>query len=408
MTIKLYYQNPYQTEFSARIIQTGEVNGVPFVILDQTAFYPTGGGQPCDLGEIEGIPVFDVEEIEGIIYHRLAREITDKEKEVNGIIDWARRWDHMQQHTGQHILSAAFRELYQAETVGFHLGKETVTIDISLPEMDEKMVFAIQERANQAVQENTPIHTAFMTWEEAACLPLHKAPGVTENIRIVTIDQFDYNPCGGTHVKQTGEVGLIHILNWERHRGGMRIEFICGLRAIRAFMQKQSILRSLAQQLCSPEQEILAQVERLFQTKKEMEVQHQEWKERWLEIEAASIASQATKHQEVCVVNQIFTQRPVQELQKLSQKVVDINPSIICLFFSHQDSKIQLVFSAGELVTLDMNQLMKEILPLIDGKGGGRRHMANGGGHLKQSPEELAEAVRHLLQLKFVSTPAKQ
>lgn len=408
MTKKLYFQDPYQKEFSAHIIHSGKTNGIPYILLDQSAFYPVGGGQPCDLGEIAGIPVLDVEEIDGIIYHRLARDIPDKGKAVTGVIDWSRRWDHMQQHTGQHILSAAFRELYRAKTVGFHMGKEMVTIDIDIPELEEHMVLAVQERANSAIQENRCIHTAFVTPEEAASLPLHKAPSVTENIRIVTIDEFDYNPCGGTHVRQTGEVGPIHINHWERYRSGVRVEFSCGQRAIRTMAQKQSILRCLSQQLSSPESELTAHVDRLIQSKKEKEIQLGEWMERWLDIEASQIMTRAIKLQDYHVSSQRFTQRPLQELQKLAQKVISIEPSMICLFFSQQESKIQMVFAAGEPVPLDMNQLLKEVLPLIDGKGGGRRQMANGGGYLKQTPEKFGEAVFQLARVKLESTPTKQ
>ncbi|MGG3492671.1 alanyl-tRNA editing protein, partial [Brevibacillus choshinensis] len=200
MKDRLYYQDAYTQQFSAEVMTRGtEGDGTPFVVLSQTAFYPTGGGQPSDQGLLGEVRVIDVEEVDGEIHHRLSEPLPEPLAQVEGRIDWERRFDHMQQHAGQHILSASFLEVADAETVAFHLGKERVTIDVRLDELTAEVWEAVEQRANQIVLENRPISARFVDDEELATLPLKKQPTVTENIRVVIIPEFDYNPCGGTH-----------------------------------------------------------------------------------------------------------------------------------------------------------------------------------------------------------------
>ena len=254
MNDRLYYQDDYIQTFSAQITKRGtEEDGTAYVVLSETAFYPTGGGQPCDLGLLGDIQVVDVEEIGGEVRHRLSSPLPEEITEVTGQIDWERRFDHMQQHAGQHILSAAFLEVVQAETLAFHLGKERVTIDVRLDELTEDVWIKVEQRANQVVLENHPIIVRFVDEAELATLPLKKQPSVTENIRVVMIPDFDYNPCGGTHPARTSEVGMIKILGWERHRGNIRLEFICGWRALRDYTRKQATVRELASHLLTSE-----------------------------------------------------------------------------------------------------------------------------------------------------------
>lgn len=198
MKDRLYYQDAYVKTFTAEVTKRGvEENGTPYVVLSQTAFYPTGGGQPSDHGHLGETRVIDVEEVDGEVRHRLASPIPEETVQLEGSIDWERRFDHMQQHAGQHILSAAFLEVVGAETVAFHLGKERVTIDVRLDELTPEVWEAVEQRANQIVLENRPISARFVDDEELATLPLKKQPTVTENIRVVIIPEFDYNPCGG-------------------------------------------------------------------------------------------------------------------------------------------------------------------------------------------------------------------
>ncbi|RNB84442.1 alanyl-tRNA editing protein [Brevibacillus fluminis] len=389
MTKKRYYEDAYLQTFQAGIISRGkEADGTSYVVLDQTAFYPTGGGQPSDLGYIADVAVVDVEEVDGEIRHRLAAPLADEIVEVTGTIDWERRFDHMQQHTGQHILSAAFDELIEAPTVAFHLGRETVTIDIATSDLSAEKAQVVERLANQIVLENRDITARFVDEAELAAMPLRKPPTVTENIRIVAIDRFDYNPCGGTHPARTGEVGMIKILGWEKAKGNTRVEFVCGLRALASFGQKQTVIKELTRLLAAQEFELPAQITRLLAERKELEYQIGEFKSLQLEQEARELLNTAVPVRSYLVVKQVFANRTIQELQKLAQLICTQNPAAIALL-AGTGAKTQLVFSRGTDVKLAMNALLKETLVLIDGKGGGSLTTAQGGGESQKPADEL-------------------
>jgi len=221
--MRLYYSDPYRTEFQARVIERTSVQAQPGVVLDCTCFYPTSGGQPHDEGTLNGVPVINVLEREDkAIVHVLAAEL-DADV-VHGAIDWQRRFDHMQQHTGQHILSQAFLKMLNAETVGFHLGKEASTIDIDKAPLAAVQLDTVENLANEIVFADLPVKTYFVAEAELANLPLRKLPVVDMPIRIVEVEGFDYSPCGGTHCRRTGEVGLIKITRAERRGQDTRVE----------------------------------------------------------------------------------------------------------------------------------------------------------------------------------------
>ncbi|MEH7110664.1 alanyl-tRNA editing protein, partial [Bacillus sp. JJ1764] len=206
MKHKLYYTDPYIKSFTAKVErQAQDQDGNWFIVLDQTAFYPTGGGQPFDTGVIEQSRVINVEEIDGEIRHYLQEPIPSHKMEVSGQIDWDRRYDHMQQHCGQHILSAAFEQLFDYNTVGFHLGNDIVTIDLDTEQLTEAEAAQVESLSNQIILENKPIEIKWVTEEELSRYSLRKETKVKENIRLVIIPDYDYNGCGGTHPWATGE-----------------------------------------------------------------------------------------------------------------------------------------------------------------------------------------------------------
>ncbi len=257
MTTKLYYQDAYINTFTTSIEkQDKDELDQWYVVLKETAFYPTGGGQPSDLGTLNNTKVKNVEEIDGEIRHYIEAPFNDEALEIIGKIEWERRFDHMQQHAGQHILSAAFEETFQYKTISFHLGKETLTIDLEVNGLTENEALQAEEAANRIIQENRPIETKWVTKDEAGQYPLRKQPSVSEDIRLVIIPDFDYNGCGGTHPRSTGEVGAIKILDWEKHRGHIRLQFVCGNRVLTQLHTKQAIVKSLTSLLQAPEPEI--------------------------------------------------------------------------------------------------------------------------------------------------------
>lgn len=398
MNDRLYYQDAYIQTFSAQITRRGtEEDGTAYVVLSETAFYPTGGGQPCDLGLLGDIQVVDVEEIGGEVRHRLASPLPEEITEVTGKIDWERRFDHMQQHAGQHILSAAFLEVVQAVTLAFHLGKERVTIDVLLDELTEDVWAKVEQRANQVVLENHPIIARFVDEAELATLPLKKQPTVTENIRVVMIPDFDYNPCGGTHPARTSEVGMIKILGWERHRGNIRLEFICGWRALRDYTRKQATVRELARHLLTSEAELIEQTQRVIAERDLLKQTLMEKEKLLLGVEVQKQLARATTLGNVRLIQLAFTDKTIQELQQFAQMMTAEAPDTVCLLAATGE-KLQLVFARGQASTVAVNQLIKETLPLISGKGGGNPAMAQGGGQPVMAAEDVLAHARKLLE----------
>ncbi|MGN7470555.1 alanyl-tRNA editing protein [Brevibacillus sp. SAFN-007a] len=398
MEDRIYYQDAYARTFSARVLRQGrEEDGTPYVVLSETAFYPTGGGQPADMGTLGECRVIDVEEVAGEVRHRLEAPLPEDCTEVEGQIDWDRRFDHMQQHAGQHILSAAFLEVAQAETVAFHLGKERVTIDVRLDELTPDVWEAVEQRANQVVLENHPIIARFVDDEELARLPLKKQPTVTENVRVVIIPAYDYNPCGGTHPARTGEVGVIKILGWERHRGNIRLEFICGLRALRDYTRKQATVRELAKLMATSETELIAQTERVLAERDSLKARLAEAEKQLLAGEVRKQLGAAEQMGGVRVLAHVFPDKTIQQLQQFAQLAVAEAPDVVCLLAAATGEKTQLVFARGQDVNVAVNQLLKETLPLIAGKGGGNPAMAQGGGQPAPAADEVLAHARKLL-----------
>jgi alanyl-tRNA synthetase len=279
MTKKLYYENPYIDSFTTNFIkQEVDENGNLYVVLEDTAFYPTGGGQPHDTGFLNECHVFNVEDIDGEIRHYLNKPL-EETSEVNGSINWDRRFDHMQQHAGQHLLSAAFEELYNYKTVSFHLGKDFLTIDLDIQDLKEEESLRAEELANKIVLEGRAIETKWVTKEELSGYPLRKQVSVEDNIRLVIVPDFDYNGCGGTHPASTSQVGTIKILGWEKQGKKIRVQFICGNRVVMQFHNKNKVLTELSRLLSAPAEELAQTVVQLRETMKQLDKSLQEAKE---------------------------------------------------------------------------------------------------------------------------------
>ncbi|MHB1319917.1 MAG: alanyl-tRNA editing protein, partial [Anaerolineae bacterium] len=216
-TVRLFWQDAYQMEFRAHVQRRLTREGRPAVVLDETGFYPTSGGQPFDTGYLNQVPVLDVLEVDDEIVHILGAPI--EADVVEGHIDWARRLDHMQQHAGQHILSAAFERILSAGTISFHLGADDCTIDVECPALESDQIDRVEEYANRIVTDNVPIRTRQYSLDELGDIPLRKPPKVAGLVRVVSVGDIDYSACGGTHPSYSGEIGQIHIDRWERRHG---------------------------------------------------------------------------------------------------------------------------------------------------------------------------------------------
>ncbi|MBY7103193.1 MULTISPECIES: alanyl-tRNA editing protein [Bacillus] len=388
MEQKLYYIDAYTKDFTTKIIkQDYDKEDNLYVVLNETAFYPTGGGQPYDTGTLNGTLVTNVEEVNGEIRHFIAEQL--ETAEVEGKINWERRFDHMQQHAAQHILSAAFWDHFNIPTIGFHLGKETVTIDLETENLPAETIEKAVQIANNIVFENHPIRIQWMNLEEAKTLPLRKEPTLTENIRVVIIENFDYNGCGGTHPRRTGEVGLIQVLNWERNKGGIRLTFIAGWRTLKLMGQQQQIMKDVSKQLNSSETDIPAKVAQLLISQKENEKAIQTINEKLLFAEANELLQQPAEIHAGFLISKVFTNRSMQEVAKLSAIIIEQQEHAITYFVIENDDKLQCILACGKTVTLDMNALLKDALPAIEGKGGGNKKSARGGGKAIMSGDEF-------------------
>lgn len=279
MKYKLYLENPYLREVQARIIDKKYENDKYYLKLDKTIFYPhLSGGQPRDTGTINGIKVEDVYEEDSQIIHVIEENVhSDK---VTLSIDWSTRVDNMQQHTGQHLLSAAFYKLFNGDTVGFHIGSEYVYIDINIPDMTWEQAEKIEVYVNKIITSNFPIKAYYMGLNELESIPMRKKPTVISNIRIVEIDGIDFSPCAGTHLQNTGEIGMIKIRKWKKYKGNIRVEFVCGNRALTDYSWKNKDLNEIALLLSSKDKDVLEKVKLLYAQKKELEKQIRKLKPR--------------------------------------------------------------------------------------------------------------------------------
>jgi alanyl-tRNA synthetase len=390
---RMYYQNAYKKTFTARIIRNGmDSEGRPFVVLSNTAFYPTGGGQPHDTGTIDGIRVIDVEEVDGEIHHLLEGELHSK-KDVEGAIDWERRFDHMQQHTGQHILTAAFVHLFGFQTVSFHLGKDLVSIDLDAENVTEEQLAAAEKLANEIILENRPIETKWVTEDELSEFSLRKQLAVTDEIRLVIIPDFDTNGCGGTHPSSTGQIGLLKILSTEKQRRKVRVHFVCGGRVLQQLHRKHEELTAASKLLSAPEEGVSNAIERLLASHHTLDKSLEVAKDDLLSFEAKHLLDSRNGN----IIRISFTDRTVQELQKLARIIVAEDDSVIVLLVAETEDRLQFVAAKGASVGLSMKLISSATLPNLNGKGGGNDAFVQGGGERTMTVEELLNLMENTI-----------
>lgn len=386
---RLYYADPYRKSFTAQIMKAAQnTEGNHYVVLDNTAFYPTGGGQPHDLGTLNGIAVLNVEEVDDEIRHVLAESLNSM-TEVEGVINWERRFDHMQQHAGQHILSASFIELFGFPTVSFHLGKEIVSIDLDVEDVSPEQLDATEKVANEVILENRLIEIKWVTEDELHHYPLRKQLAVTDEIRLVIIPDFDYNGCGGTHPSATGQVSALKILSIEKHRGKVRVHFVCGGRVLQQLYRKNQQLTETSRLLSAPDDGVADAVQKLLETNHSLEKSLADAQEALLVLEAKALLSL----KEQGIVKALFTGKTVQQLQKLARLLVAQADEIIVLLVTESDNRLQFVAARGASVETSMKQVSSAALPLINGKGGGNESFVQGGGERLVSAEQLLDVM---------------
>jgi len=403
LTERLYYADLHLTHFEATVTEKLLWHDQPAVVLSHSAFYPTSGGQPHDTGQLQGIPVVDVveREADGSVVHVLERSLPDNVLHgvVAGEVDWPRRFDHMQQHTGQHILSQVAEQLLEAATVGFHLSQESSTIDLDRAPLSPNQLERLETEANRIVFEDRPVVARFVSKQELASLPLRKLPNVRGPVRIVEVANFDWSPCGGTHVQATGQVGLIKVVRTERRGGETRLEFLCGGRALADYYTKNRLLLHLASHLSVGYWELGEAVERLEEEALRQRKAAQMAQDRLLGLEAQSIALQARPLGESLLVSCILQDRKLEEGKYLALKVATKHGCVALLGIA--GDKGHLIFAAPPDSSYDLRPVLRQACTIIGGGGGGRPHLAQGGGPVGDVPsiqEALDVAVQMIRQ----------
>lgn len=386
----LYYQDAMISEFHANVVKTGSDENGYYIVLDNTAFYPTGGGQPHDTGWIQDIEISNVEKVEEEIRHYTTNDATDISGEIFANLNWARRFDHMQQHTGQHILTAAFVELFEFATTSFHLGTELVTIDLNVGEITEAQLAAAEKRANEIILENRTIETKWVTKDELASYNLRKDVQVDEDIRLVIIPDYDYNGCGGTHPTSTGQVGLLKILATEKMKQQIRVHFVCGNRVLDQLAMRKTVLSDVARQLSAPEEQAAEAMRKFAAATKQTEKNLKDLQDALLQFEAKELAGEK-------IATRAFENRSIQDLQKLGRFITEQNDQAIALLVASNEDKLQFVAARGKAQTTSMKAISTAVLPMINGKGGGNDALVQGGGEKLLTAEALLEAMKDVL-----------
>jgi alanyl-tRNA synthetase len=405
MTTRLYYTDPYLQAFDAIVARVDRTPERLSVILDRTAFYPTSGGQPFDTGQVGDFRVIDViDEEDGTIAHVLdQRRRTDEGprtdqgpgpldqgQTVRGSIDWPRRFDHMQQHTGQHMLSAAIDKLFGVRTVSFHLGAEVSTIDVAR-ELSASEIAAAESEANRIVWEDRPVTIRFADSDEAAHLPLRKESLRGGTLRLIDIESFDLSACGGTHVSRTGGIGIIAVANWERFKGGQRIEFVCGGRALQRFRTTRDAVTSSVRLLSVLPDELPAAIQRMQAEAKDQKRAFAGAQEELARFRAEELAASGEAIGAGRVVLRAID-ADANGLKALATAVA-AKPGSILVLVSVSRPVLIVAARSADVTAVSAQQIVSRLTGQFGGRGGGRPELAQAGG-LDADPDAVLAAAR--------------
>jgi alanyl-tRNA synthetase len=391
MTDRIYYTEPSCRSFQGTVTRAGEHDGRPMVVLDRTAFYPTSGGQPFDTGRLGSVAVIETIDTGGEIVHVVSAPISAGAV-VQGEIDWTRRFDHMQQHTGQHVLSAAFDRLFENRTTSFHMGVEVSTIDLAREATASDTERAVDE-ANRVVWEDREVSVRFVSTDEAARLPLRKEPAREGTLRLVEIKDFDLSACGGTHVHRTGAIGMIAVTNAERFRGGSRLTFVCGTRASIAFRGYHDAVAGAVRVLSVLPHELSNAIERAQLESKDLRKTVSRLQGMLAGHEAARLLV-ATPVGELRVVAEALDGWDAAGLKAIASALA-AESGVAATLVSVGDP-IAIVVARSQNVAIDASRTLRTLLDRFGGRGGGRPDLAQGAG-LVGKVDDILAAAREIL-----------
>ena len=388
MTEQLYFNDPFTHEFTAQVTESRPLDGGRFgLVMPRTYFYPTSGGQEHDTGSIGEALVLDVYKDNGDILHVVDKSLVPGEYPAR--IDRMRRTRAMQHHTAQHILSASFLEVADIDSISANINGETPsTIDLEVVEVDDETLHRAEEFANRIFFESRVVKTYHVSQEEIDTIPVRKPPKVSGSIRVVEVDGFDYTPCGGTHVTQTGMVGMLKIVKTERVHQKLRIHFVAGYQALEYFGQVQAVAQGTAQLLDGSLEDVLPAIEKMQVQLKKNQNELESLRGVVLGVEAEKLAAAAEMVGDLRLITALFENRPASELRSLANKLRD-EPGMVAVLASFDGAKLSMVAASADDAKVDARTLLDNHLAPIGGKGGGSPTLAQGGGAANKSALEI-------------------
>ncbi|MFY9789919.1 MAG: DHHA1 domain-containing protein [Candidatus Sulfotelmatobacter sp.] len=386
MTDRLYYRDSFLCHFDAEIVRIVETPR-PALVLDRTAFYPTSGGQIHDAGWLtsensDRIRVTEVADSEdGHVVHYLEAPLKNAQPgtRMHGEIDAARRRDHMQQHSAQHVLSAAFVRLFNMRTVSFHMADDYCSIDLDTPSLTQEKIESAERLANEIVLENRPVDIRFVTRDEAGSLGLRKLPPAErDELRLIDIHDFDLSACGGTHVNQTGQIAGILLRKTEKARQGYRVEFVAGLRAVRTARRDFTSLTETAALFSAHIYDVPDHARKSLDEIKSLRKQREQLQDDLASAQAAALLAETSETNGRKVIVRIFPESELAFIKLLAQKLTHLSPTVVALLAAQSPQPV-LVFAQSSGQPYDMNALLKQTLAAVGGRGGGSKDLAQGG-----------------------------
>lgn len=397
MTERLYYTDSTLIKFQGRVVAIARSGDRPTVVLDRTAFYPTSGGQPFDTGFLDDARVVEVVDQDDAIAHVLDGPAPPVGAEVTGRIDPERRFDHTQQHTGQHVLSQAFEQTSSLKTVSFHLGAEACTIDLDSSRVPPEAVAAAEELANRVVLEDRPVQIHFAAADDLERFGLRKPTKRAGTVRIVEVADFDHSACGGTHVARTGQIGPIKVRRWERRGETTRVEFLCGWRALHDYARRLDATRALAERLSVHDADLLAAATRVLDELERQRDENAELRARLLEHEARQLlaAAESRPGTPIRLVRAVLPGHPPDELKRLALQLV-ARPDVVALLATTGE-RAHVILAQSSGAPRDLAAILRQTGPPLGVRGGGTRDLAQGGGSSSVPLDSLLDAIEEFV-----------
>ena len=402
MTSRIYYTDPYCRRFDAVVTKTFEHDGHPAVLLDRTAFYPSSGGQPFDVGRLtsaeDAVDVIDAVDAEDEVLHVLSAPLPERTA-VHGEVAWDRRFDHMQQHTGQHVLSAAFDRLFDNRTVSFHMGADLSTIDLAR-DVSWDQIARAEAEANRIIWEDREVSIRFVSPDEAATLPLRKEPARTGVLRLIDVKDFDLSACGGTHVARTGAIGAIVVPAVEKFKGGARVTFACGSRALRVFRAQREAVSASVRALSVLPHELPGAIERMQVEAKELRRAIKKFQESLAAQEAARLVEAGeTAAGETGGAGRVVVEAldgwDANGLKIIASEITQRSSAVVVLLSAA--APFAVVVARSRDLAVDSQAVLRGLIDRFGGRGGGKPDLAQGGG-LGGSVADIRSAARELLR----------